>query len=628
MISTQISKIKNIFIKAKNYSPVEMACDCDHEYKLEFLKQTTTCSHCSTDISGIQKQVYKCRNCQSTCHTDCMDRLPHDSLKDVCLEKHSFHRTSKMISFCDHCGKFICGLFQKVYECSNEQCQLQLHSSCRCLISQECSNLSTNKFGALVLNLLSFSTGSSLVIQIDVIEARNLIIPTQNRLPNLFCTFVLKYGSRVLETFATGIQNEAPNPHFDDSIIFNIQDDSKVELHITMYNKLKTKRMSFLGGMMLSLGDIKRYSTGTDITFSLLNRSKLARSFHHIAIPTQTDTPSHSLTLRDFSVKTRVGEGGFGTVYLANLEKCRTRAFAIKVFNKQRIEQEDLTNSLLVEHRVGLIPERPSFLAGILASFQDEENYYMVFDFFGGGDLLYHIYNEKLFLENRTRFYVAELSIALFFLHKRGIAYLDLKLENILLDNDGHIKLVDFGFCAEDVYNGRSHTSSPRGTLEYIAPEILENSPHDCGADLWSLGVLTYEMMLGRVPFSAESQQDMLDIILKEPPRIPQHLSEPARNFITSLLKINPEDRLGYDFESGFQNFRSAQFFSEIDWTKLENRVLTPPFVPRLHSLTATTYFDTTNEPLQVSNSSSSYSLESKASQVFNYTSPDIIALL
>ncbi|KAI6652363.1 Serine /threonine protein kinase [Oopsacas minuta] len=348
------------------------------------------------------------------------------------------------------------------------------------------------------------------------------------------------------------------------------------------------------------------------------DNSTLARQVHE-----QND---RILSIEDFSVISIIGKGGFGTVVLAELKVSPENAFAVKVINKKQIISEDLTESLLIEHRVALLPNKPSFLAGMLASFQDTEYLYMVFDFYGGGDLLFHINNERVFPEHRTRFYIAEISIALFFLHSCGIAYRDIKLENILLDNEGHIKLIDFGLCAEGIVNGQTQTDTSVGTFEYLAPEVLARLPNDCGADLWSLGVLAYEMMLGRYPYVSDTDVGLLNEIKETKVRLPFTLSEPVKQFLSRLLKEDPTERLGYDHEKGCEEFRSCSFFSEIDWIKLEKREVKPPFVPRLRDIKSTRYFEPRNDIFEVSKDVSETSLD--LSKEFTYSSTDILALL
>ena len=600
-----------------------------HSFRLHFFKLPTFCSHCSRYIFGFRKQGYQCQSCKCAVHTFCADKVSCDcSINDTYPSNvHRFRPTSTKLSICEHCGQFICSIFHKGYVCVNEECQLLVHSNCRVLASRESTKYSD--YGFLILNIISFSTGTSKTVQIDIKQARNLTASKKNGLSDPFCKFVLCSGSQVLQTYRSEIHEDTLNPVFDDSIVFTVPRDSNIKLHVSMHSNSKSKSPNMLGGFSLALNDIMRYSTATDIQFGLLKK-KFAKKLHRV-VPVDTNPEfceqnAPVLSLDDFSVISIVGEGGFGRVVLAELKKSPEKAFVLKVVSKKQVINQNLIDELLIEHRVALLPNKPSFLAGMLASFQDPEYLYMVFDFYAGGDLLYHIDQETIFPEHRTRFYIAEISIALFFLHSCKIAYRDLKLENILLDNEGHVKLVDFGLCAEGILNGQTHTDTSCGTLQYLAPEVLERLPNDCGADLWGLGVLAYEMMLGTFPFAGDTEEGLLLNIHETPIRLPFQLSEPAKLFVSALLKENPAERLGYDHKMGREEFRAASFFSQIDWIRLENREIRPPFVPRLPDVKSTIYFEPTNEIFKVSEYSSN--TERNSIKEFCYTSTEMLNLL
>ena len=606
----------------------------NHAFQLHYFKLPTFCSQCTRLIFSLSKRGYKCSRCNLATHASCADFVSCDCISGVGNAQknhHQFHPIPKRISVCEHCGQII---WNKAFACCHKLCQLRVHSSCRDLVYRESVELSEFRFGFLILNILSFVTGNSRMVQIDVKEANNLMPSKKNGLSDPQCKLVLKCGSQVLETFTSEVQHDTLNPVFDDSVTFALRENSDIRLNISVLSKMGKKSDTFLGGMTLTLDDIKKYGTASDISFVLFKK-KFAKSLHHVAPPVPLVEPvqeqenektvSPLISIEDFSVISVVGEGGFGRVVLAELKEAPENAYAIKVISKNQAVSEDFIDALLVEHRIAVTPNKPPFLAGILASFQDPEYLYMVFEFYGGGDLLYHINREKIFPEQRTRFYIAEVSIALSFLHNLGIAYRDLKLENILLDNEGHIKLVDFGMCIEGVINGRTKIDSFCGTLEYLAPEVLNRIPYDCGADLWSLGVLTYEMLLGKFPYIGDTEAELINKIQRTPPRLPFHLSEASKVFISSLLKESPTERLGYDYERGRDEFRSAQFFAHIDWVKLENREIAPPFVPRLQNTKSTTYFEPRNDSFDVSKT---YSDDSTVVKQFNYLSTDILALL
>ena len=561
---------------------------------------------------------------------------PIKMVKNHTFRSHHF----KLPAFCLHCSRNILGLGKQGYKC--QDCKYVVHAYCADNVSCNCRALTSPKSvntisnyqnGSLTLNLLSFSTDACKSVQIDIKQAHNLVGLKKNGLSDPFCKFVLMSGSQVLHSYKSEIQENTLNPVFQDTFVFTIPQHSDITLHVSIHNKSERKSKNTLGGFSLTLDHIMQYSTASDIQF-LLFKDKLANKLHHVLVPTPStvleqvcEHNNRVLCLDDFSVLSMVGEGGFGRVVLAELKESPEKAFAIKVISRKQIVSLDLMDTLLLEHRVALLPNKPSFLAGMLASFQDSQHLYMVFDFYAGGDLLYHIEQERIFTEHRTRFYIAEISIALFFLHSCGIAYRDLKLENVLLDNEGHVKLVDFGLCAEGIINGKTQVETSCGTLEYMAPEVLGKLPNDCGADLWSLGILTYEMMIGSLPFDADTELELLNKIQGTPTiRLPFYLSNSAKRFISSLLKTNPTERLGYDNETGREEFRSASFFSQMDWVGLENREVKPPFVPRLTDVKSTAYFEQRNDKFHVSKYLSEPTSDSI--EQFRYTSTEILTLL
>ncbi len=200
---------------------------------------------------------------------------------------------------------------------------------------------------------------------------------------------------------------------------------------------------------------------------------------------------------------------------------------------------------------------------------------------------------KKSFLYNFdfSRFYGAEIICAIDYLHKLGIIYRDLKLENLLLDKDGHIKIADFGLCKEDIHFG-STTKTFCGTPEYLAPEVLEDVDYGRAVDWWGVGIVMYEMMSGRLPFYNHDHETMFELILVETVRFPTKMSELARRLLSGLLEKDPAQRLGGGRDDA-KEIMAHPFFAAVDWSALEQRRVEPPFKPQVMSDTDTRYFDT-----------------------------------
>lgn len=153
------------------------------------------------------------------------------------------------------------------------------------------------------------------------------------------------------------------------------------------------------------------------------------------------------------------------------------------------------------------------FVVQLHFAFQTPDKVYFVVDYMQGGDLFYHLQKNRRFNDKKTQFYVAEIILALQDMHKRGIIYRDLKLENIMLDHEGHVKLTDFGLCRLGIKKDNMAYSFV-GTPEYLAPEIIKGSGYGRETDFWSLGTIMYEMLVGRSPFFNKNTEKMLENIL------------------------------------------------------------------------------------------------------------------
>jgi len=214
----------------------------------------------------------------------------------------------------------------------------------------------------------------------------------------------------------------------------------------------------------------------------------------------------------------------------------------------------------------------------------------LVTEYVNGGELYFHLKRERQFTEDRTKFYGAEIISAVDYLHKRAIIYRDLKLENLLLDSDGHIKIADFGLCKEDIRWGNT-TRTFCGTPEYLAPEVLDDVNYGLAVDWWGVGVVMYEMMVGRLPFYNQNHEIMFGNILAAEVRFPRSISSEAKDLLGGLLVKDPRSRLGGGRNDAGDIMRH-NFFSSIDWDLLVQKQIPPPFRPQVLNETDTSNFD------------------------------------
>eukprot|EP01147_Barroeca_monosierra_P008559 gene8559-10274_t len=284
-------------------------------------------------------------------------------------------------------------------------------------------------------------------------------------------------------------------------------------------------------------------------------------------------------TIEDYELLKVLGRGSFGKVLLAE-HKASKQVFAIKVLSKAAILEDDDVECTLTERRVLLLARRHPFLTAMNACFQTADKLFFVMDFVVGGDLMFQIQRARKFDETRSRFYAAEIALALLFLHGHDIIYRDLKLDNVMLDADGHVKLADFGMCKENISDDNL-TNTFCGTPDYLAPEVLTEQDYGVSVDWWALGVLLYEMLAGQPPFDGEDEDDLFQAILEDDVLYPVWISKDAQSVLTGFLTRPIAERLGCGIDPEHE-IKSHAFFQNIDWKQLENGEVEPPFKPRV----------------------------------------------
>ncbi|CAI5770618.1 RAC-gamma serine threonine-protein kinase isoform X1 [Podarcis lilfordi] len=293
-------------------------------------------------------------------------------------------------------------------------------------------------------------------------------------------------------------------------------------------------------------------------------------------------------TMNDFDYLKLLGKGTFGKVILVR-EKASGKYYAMKILKKEVIIAKDEVAHTLTESRV-LKNTRHPFLTSLKYSFQTKDRLCFVMEYVNGGELFFHLSRERVFSEDRTRFYGAEIVSALDYLHSGKIVYRDLKLENLMLDKDGHIKITDFGLCKEGITDAATMKTFC-GTPEYLAPEVLEDNDYGRAVDWWGLGVVMYEMMCGRLPFYNQDHEKLFELILMEDIKFPRTLSSDAKSLLSGLLIKDPNKRLGGGPDDAKEIMRHS-FFAGVNWQDVYDKKLVPPFKPQVTSETDTRYFD------------------------------------
>uniref|UniRef100_A0A8C8JXB5 protein kinase C n=1 Tax=Oncorhynchus tshawytscha TaxID=74940 RepID=A0A8C8JXB5_ONCTS len=322
------------------------------------------------------------------------------------------------------------------------------------------------------------------------------------------------------------------------------------------------------------------------------------------AIPTVNNTGTYSpnahnlnsgkhkkpLCLQDFRLIAVLGRGHFGKVLLSEYKKTGS-IYAIKALKKGDIVARDEVESLMCEKRIfeTVNVSHHPFLVNLFACFQTPEHVCFVMEYTAGGDLMMHIHAD-VFTEPRAVFYSACVVLGLQFLHDHKIVYRDLKLDNLLLDTDGYVKIADFGLCKEGMGYG-DRTSTFCGTPEFLAPEVLTDTSYTRAVDWWGLGVLVYEMLVGESPFPGDDEEEVFDSIVNDEVRYPRFLSTEAIAIMRRLLRRNPERRLGSG-EKDADEIKKQPFFRGLDWEALLQRKLPPPFVPSIKGREDVSNFD------------------------------------
>jgi len=537
-----------------------------HKFMAVYLKQPTFCSHCRDFIWGLGKQAYQCQVCvcvvHKRCHEMIITRCPgvnegkDDDQSGARFKINVPHRfevhTYRKFTFCDHCGSLLYGLIKQGLQC--QACTMNVHKRCKDLVANTCGL--NPRMMADILSDMGMSVGK-------------LSLPKKGKSGG---------GHRSQVNYGEG----APQGQGDSAKELATQ---MTELQIQAQWEMDRKMKERFGNMAEQGKSVKR-EAGAGLQGERLSTAANLQEL----VNKQAGT--HKSCLEDFRFLKVLGKGSFGKVMLAERTES-DEVFAIKVLKKDVIIQDDDVECTMTEKRILALAANHPFLTSLHSCFQTKDRLFFVMEYVNGGDLMFQIQRARKFDEARARFYAAEVTLALQYLHRHGVIYRDLKLDNIMLDAEGHVKIADFGMCKEGIKEGVT-TSTFCGTPDYIAPEILQELDYGASVDWWALGVLMYEMMAGQPPFEADNEDDLFESILHDDVLYPVWLSKEAVSILKGFMQKNVNKRLGcVKSHGGEEAIKHHPFFRDVKWKELEERRIKPPFKPKIKSKKEATNFDT-----------------------------------
>ncbi|CAI5758641.1 unnamed protein product [Candida verbasci] len=569
-----------------------------HQFVQKQFYNIMSCALCG---EFLRYTGYQCQDCKFLCHRKCYQKVVTKCISksgadyDAAQLKHRIpHRFGPVANhgtkWCCHCGYILPWGKKNIRKCT--ECGVMCHAQCTHLVPDFCG-MSLQMANEILATIKSTKVSPKKSVQVKPLPPK----PPITTLPSLESnhTYVepeeenekeyeVKLPTTTKNVYQEPVEMEKtrrrpPINNFDLSFdnkeqLEYRQPKESIEIPIIEENENK---------------EFDNFDYNNQVTQNQIVPQEIISPFVDQKIEEEvkpkkpkTKKRRRKIGLDDFQFLAVLGKGNFGKVMLAESRHTQ-KLCAIKVLKKDFIVENDEAESVKSEKRVFLTAnkEMHPFLLNLHCCFQTENRIYFVMEYISGGDLMWHIQKNR-FTAKRAKFYACEVLLGLKYFHDNGIVYRDLKLDNILLTIQGHIKIGDYGLCKENMWESNT-TSTFCGTPEFMAPEIVAGKNYNRSVDWWAFGVLLFQMLLCQSPFKGDDEDDIFNAIEHDEVKYPISLSRQTVLVLQALLTKDPSQRLGSGPRDA-EEIMEHPYFHDVNFDDVLNCRIPAPYIPEIQS--------------------------------------------